>query len=368
MNQKSGYLMPKSPLNDQPAMQGNGFYNKNSELQKAGIDQFIPTWRDLVETIKFSTNDAVIADYASSQGKNSLSPINIAIRSILLRNPKINSISVIHTDLPSNDFSSLFETIEKNNNSYLSDQSRIFPSAVGRSYFDPILPPNSVDIGWNSWSLQWMSASPTNIDDHIFIDCTEIINLKNSFSNQLAIDWTQFLRCRSKELKLGGKLMTIFIASRSHTSGWGPFWNEFWLTLLELRSFDLLSDTELALISLPIGVRSVEDIKNPFDKNNIFANLKLERLDIIDAPDPFWDEYQTTRDPMTYGLRWANMAKAVAGPMISKVLSNTQNSRCALNEIFTRFAGRLSSHPFKVNHSLACVVVEKVNYDPELDL
>ena len=305
MNQKSGYLMPKSPLNDQPAMQGNGFYNKNSELQKAGIDQFIPTWRDLVETIKFSTNDAVIADYASSQGKNSLSPINIAIRSILLRNPKINSISVIHTDLPSNDFSSLFETIEKNNNSYLSDQSRIFPSAVGRSYFDPILPPNSVDIGWNSWSLQWMSASPTNIDDHIFIDCTEITNLKNSFSNQLAIDWTQFLRCRSKELKLGGKLMTIFIASRSHTSGWGPFWNEFWLTLLELRSFDLLSDTELALISLPIGVRSVEDIKNPFDKNNIFANLKLERLDIIDAPDPFWDEYQTTRDPMTYRHRKA---------------------------------------------------------------
>ena len=117
--------MPKSPLNDQPAMQGNGFYNKNSELQKAGIDQFIPTWRDLVETIKFSTNDAVIADYASSQGKNSLSPINIAIRSILSRNPKINSISVIHTDLPSNDFSSLFETIEENNNSYLSDQSRI---------------------------------------------------------------------------------------------------------------------------------------------------------------------------------------------------------------------------------------------------
>ena len=355
--------MSQSPLNDQPAMQGNGFYNKNSELQEAGIDLFIPIWKDLVETINFSANNATIADYASSQGKNSLSPINIAISSILSRNPKQNSISVIHTDLPSNDFSSLFETIEKNNNSYLKNHCRIFPFAVGRSYFDQILPPNSVDIGWNSWSLQWLSASPKNIDDHIFIDCTESAYLKNSYSHQLATDWSLFLGCRSKELKLSGKLMTIFIASRNLTSGWGPFWNEFWLTLLDLRSANLLSDTELALISLPIGVRSVDDIKKPFDKNNIFSNLKLERLDIIDAPDPFWDEYQLTRDPKTYGLRWANMAKAVAGPMISKALSNTQNTQCTLNEIFSRFSDRLSSHPFKVNHSLACVVVEKINHD-----
>lgn len=361
MNDQSGYLMSISSLNDQPSMQGNGFYNKNSRLQEAGIEQFITIWKDLVETVNFRADHAVIVDYASSQGKNSLSPINMAINSILSRNPKPNSISVIHTDLPSNDFSSLFKMIEKNNSSYLSNHSGIFPFAVGRSYFDPILPSNTVDIGWNSWSLQWLSASPTNIDDHIFIDCTEIIDLKNSFSHQLAIDWAQFLRCRSKELKFGGKLMTIFIASGRHASGWGPFWNEFWLTLLELRSFDLLSDIELALISLPIGVRSIEDIKEPFDKTNIFANLKLERLDIIDAPDPFWEEYQLTRDPTTYGLKWANMAKAVAGPMISKVLSNTQNSKCALNDIFTRFADRLSSNPFKVNHSLACVVIEKVN-------
>jgi SAM dependent carboxyl methyltransferase len=361
MNEKSGYLMPKSSLNDQPAMQGNGFYNENSDLQKAGIDQFIPIWRDLVESINLGANDAIIADYASSQGKNSLSPINIAVDSILSKNPKPTCISVIHIDLPSNDFSSLFETIKKNNNSYLNNHSNIFPFAVGRSYFDQILPSDSVDIGWNSWSLQWLNATPANIDDHIFIDCTEIINLKNLFSRQLALDWEQFLRCRSKELKIGGKLMTIFIASSSHASGWGPFWNEFWLTLLELRNFELLSDKELTLISLPIGIRSIEDIKQPFNKNNIFANLKLENLNIIDAPDPFWEEYQITSDPKAYGLKWANMAKAVAGPMISNVLNTTQNSKCPLNDIFTRFADRLSSNPFKVKHSLACVVVEKIN-------
>jgi len=354
--------MPRSSLIDQPAMQGNGFYNKNSELQEAGIERLISLWKNLVDTINLTTRAAVIADYASSQGKNSLLPINIALNSILSRDLKPNSISVIHTDLPSNDFSSLFEMIEKNEKSYLKNHANIFPFAVGRSYFETILPLNSVDIGWNSWSLQWLSVSPGNIDDHIFIDCSKNTNLKQLFSHQLAVDWAQFLRCRSNELKCGGKLMTIFIASRNDADGWGPFWNEFWLTLLDLRNYGLLSDIELSLISLPIGVRSLDEIEDPFRKSNIFANLKLERLDIIEAPDPFWDEYQITQDRITFGHRWANMAKAVAGPVISNVLHNSENTKCTLSDIIARFAERLSSSPFKVTHSLASVVLEKVTH------
>lgn len=156
--------------------------------------------------------------------------------------------------------------------------------------------------------------------------------------------------------------MTIFIASRNDAGGWGPFWNEFWLTLLDLRNCDLLSDIELSLISLPIGVRSLDEIEDPFRKSNIFANLKLERLDIIEAPDPFWDEYQITQDRITYGHRWANMAKAVAGPVITNVLHNSENTKFTLSDIITRFAERLSSNPFKVTHSLASVVLEKVTH------
>jgi hypothetical protein len=74
--------MPRSSLIDQPAMQGNGFYNKNSELQEAGIERLISLWKNLVDTINLTTRAAVIADYASSQGKNSLLPINIALNSI----------------------------------------------------------------------------------------------------------------------------------------------------------------------------------------------------------------------------------------------------------------------------------------------
>ena len=53
----------------------------------------------------------VIADYGSSQGKNSMVPIQIAVRGLRQCLGSSRSISVFHVDQPSNDFNALFEVV-----------------------------------------------------------------------------------------------------------------------------------------------------------------------------------------------------------------------------------------------------------------
>lgn len=52
----------------------------------------------------------IIADYGSSQGKNSLVPMRIAIEALRARIGSDRAIMVCHVDLPVDDFNTSFKT------------------------------------------------------------------------------------------------------------------------------------------------------------------------------------------------------------------------------------------------------------------
>ena len=131
-------------------MEGGGYYNRNSNLQAAGIELVLPLLEQAARSIPVDhtgSGPLVIADYGASQGRNSMRPIGLAIDALRPRIGADRPVEVIHTDLPSNDFASLFTTLQDGSASYLAGRQRVFPSAVGRSYFEPVLPPGSVHLG-----------------------------------------------------------------------------------------------------------------------------------------------------------------------------------------------------------------------------
>ena len=339
------------------AMQGDGFYNRHSALQEAAILQVLPLWRSIVESASLRNGGFVLADYAASQGKNSLPPMNLALDTLLQKEPAF--IEIVHTDLPSNDFSSLFAMLENDPDSYLRRDPRISALAIGRSYFQPILSAGKVDLAWNSWSLQWMSRLPRPIRDGIFIDCCKDAETRQAFDRQMQADWETFLTCRSQEMASGGALLSMFVANRSDLPGWGPFWGAFWSVLTEMSQEGQLSGAQLDAISMPIGARTLDDIQAPFAKDGRFANLRIEHLEMMDGPDPFWDAYLETKDARQFGWSWTNMARAVVGPLISDALAGEAAKDRLLNEIFDRFANKMAADPQRVAHCLAVVVLRK---------
>jgi hypothetical protein len=142
--------MTNASIAPSPApMEGRGVYNRSSRIQAAGLSPAVPLLERAAKVVSLSNapEAIVIADYGSSEGRNSLSPMTVAIGAIRERVGPNRSISVVHTDLPGNDFSSLFETLDVDPDSYLRDDPAVFASAVGRSYYQQILPSDSVTLG-----------------------------------------------------------------------------------------------------------------------------------------------------------------------------------------------------------------------------
>ena len=157
MPQDPSFVMPAAMKvrRIQPQLPGTscGTFPSRSMLELAARTVALPA----------GSQPIVIADYGSSEGHNSLLPLGAAIAILRQRIGPDRAICVVHTDLPENDFSVLFETLNTDPNSYLHRDPAVFASAVGRSFYEQILPGGSVTLAWSSWAVHWLSQAPRPI-------------------------------------------------------------------------------------------------------------------------------------------------------------------------------------------------------------
>ena len=110
-------------------MEGKGAYNKHATLPARGAALALPLLEKAVGNLPLDPGDRpiFIADYGSSQGKNSLAPVRQAITSLRLRAGPGRPIIVFHIDQPTNDFNSLFEVLTNDPDRYALDEPNVFP-------------------------------------------------------------------------------------------------------------------------------------------------------------------------------------------------------------------------------------------------
>lgn len=343
------------------AMEGRGFYNRNSAMQAAGIAALIPLWENAAKTVPIGSENIAIADYGSSQGLNSMEPMRIAIEILRARTDRDRAVEVIHTDLPSNDFTALFQALQNDPTSYLTGSSGIFPSAIGRSYFEPILPPGRIHLGWNSWALQWMSRNPVDAPDHVFAALSNVGPVLDAVRKQLAMDWRRFLQLRSLEMRPGAKLFCLFPGGTDEKRGWIWLGGELWGAACDMGREGLLSTQEQLRITVPTAPRTPEDILAPFAGDGTFSGMRIEHWEIVRAPDPHWGPYQATGDAASLAAQWTGMMRAFSGPTIVNALDADNEREALIDELFNRFRLRIAAAPQPHEHYLAAVMVEKLS-------
>lgn len=340
-------------------MEGDGFYNRHSTLQATGIDLLLPIWRDALAQVDFDRGALTIADYGSSQGHNSMAPMAMAIDAIRARAAAPAPISIIHTDLPENDFSSLFRTLVAAEDSYLRKGGEIYFSAIGRSYFEQILPPDSVDLGWNSWTLQWMSRNPAEDPDFLYGAYSPSASVREAVDRQLAEDWRHFLRLRARELRPGGALLSSFVARSEGVTSWEWIAGRLWASVLDMHAEGLLSDAEKLRINFPVAPRDRAAITAPFDDGGAFCGLRLLYADLLRIPDPFFPAFTRTGDAGAFAREWKNMVQAVFAPTVKSALDPRRDVASVTADLFNRLARKIAAAPQPVDHFLGVALVRK---------
>jgi SAM dependent carboxyl methyltransferase len=326
------------------AMQGNGFYNRNSALQAANLGSALPLLVAAAGEIPVDATTFNIADYGTSQGRNSMAPVAAAIDALRPRIGPDRPIIVSHVDLPSNDFASLFTLLAEDASSYLMGRESVYPVAVGRSHFGQLLPTNSVDLGWSSNALHWMSQNPCPIPDHGWGVFSADVAVRDAIDRQLDTDWANFLQARSHEMRRGGRLICQFMGRGPDTHGFEWMANAFWQSWVDAADAGLLTHTELSRISAPSAGRSVAQIEAPFRDGRV-SHLKLVDLAVVQTPDPYWSAFQQTGDAAQLGRVWADMMRAANGPSFAAALDAGRDRDAVLNGVTARLATRIAADP-----------------------
>ncbi len=326
------------------AMQGGGYYNRNSALQAANLGSALPLL--VAAAGEVATDGAIIgiADYGASQGRNSMAPVAAAIDVLRPRIGPDRAINVSHIDLPSNDFTSLFSLLDEDPASYLAGREGIYPAAIGRSHFGQVLPANSVDLGWSSNALHWMSRNPCPVPDHGWGVFSGDAAVRDAIDAQLDADWANFLRARSREMRPGARLICQFMGRGPETHGFEWMANAFWQSWMDVADAGLLTREELTRIAAPSAGRSVAQIEAPF-RDGRAAGLALVDLAVVRAPDPYWAAFQESGDAARLGQVWADMMRAANGPSFAAALDPGRDRGAVLDAVTGRLAARIAADP-----------------------
>ena len=154
--------VPESSVVVRPEPIDSENYSVTTRLQAAGLRPAIELFEQAADAVPLPRppQPIVIADYGASTGHNSLLPISAALPVLRNRLCPEHSVLVVHTDVPDNNFTVLFQTLAEDPDTYLDKDAATFASAVGRSFYSQIIPSNSVHLGWSSWAIQWLSRVP----------------------------------------------------------------------------------------------------------------------------------------------------------------------------------------------------------------
>jgi len=344
-------------------MEGHGAYNRSSRVQAAGSSPAVALLDKAARQVPLTTasEPVVIVDYGSSEGHNSLAPFTVAISVLRERIGRERAISVVHTDLPGNDFSALFQTLAFDPDSYLRDDPRVFPSAIGRSFYEQILPDSTVTLGWSSWAVQWLSRVPGLIPDQVQVAYSQDTAAREAFYQQAAEDWRCFLNHRAAELRPGGRLVVLSMALDDRGDfGYRPCVVAIYGAVLDLVDEGFITMEEARRMVIPTIGRSRQDFMAPFVDTGSFAGLALQEIDIFYGEDRIWTEFQSHGDAGMYAARWAAFSRASVCPTLAASLDNKEVRAAEfIDRMEARMIARLKIVPEPILIPLAKMVLAK---------
>jgi SAM dependent carboxyl methyltransferase len=296
-------------------MEGHGVYNANSALQASGAAFALPLLVEAADTIPLdgAGGPIVVADYGSSEGRNSAAVFKAVLPHLRARSSR--PILVTHTDVPANDFSTLFDLTAHEKGGYAGVDG-IYASAIGRSFYEPVLPPDYVHLGWSSYAAQWLSRLPSPVIGHFFPECGNP-HERQAFAEQARADWERFLTLRSQELCAGGRLVIVLPALHEHGGHPAmPLFDAANDALADMVRDGTLQRAERDAMALPIHIRTLDELLAPLATSGLHAVT----ASITPIGDGAHREYLESGDAAALAARRAGFFRATFGPTLASAL------------------------------------------------
>ena len=267
---------------------------------------------------------------------------------------------------PPNDFNTLFEVLDADPDRYVLDEPNVFPAAIGRSFYESVLPPGSVDLGWCSYAAVWLSRVPTLIPDH-FVSIRSSGMVRGEFERQGVQDWETFLSLRARELRPGGRLVVVLPAlTDDGLSGFENIMDQANAVLAEMVADGALIADQRARMVLRAYPRRKCDLPAPFAVDGHFQHLAVEDFEMSALPDGAWTDYERDGNNESLATKQALFFRSVFMPSLASALDRVRSGNAEALRIFgdgleAGLKRRLASQPAAMHSFVQTIVLARLD-------
>ncbi|XP_010438760.1 PREDICTED: gibberellic acid methyltransferase 1-like [Camelina sativa] len=279
-----------------------------------------------------------IADLGCAIGDNTFSTIDTVVE-VLRRKLAVDKdgatepeFEVFFSDLPSNDFNTLFLSLDEKVN---GSSRKYFAAGAPGSFYKRLFPKGELHVVVTMSALQWLSQIPEKVMEkgskswnkgRVWIEGAEK-EVVETYAEQSDKDLAEFLKCRKEEIVVGGVLFMLMGGRPSgsvsqigdtDSSLKHPFttlMDQAWQNLVDEG---LIEEEKRDGFNIPVYFRSMDDIVAAIDRCSGFKIEKMENFKIADHMNGKQDEFM--KDPDSYGRSRANYVQAGLKPIVQAYL------------------------------------------------
>nr|CAH65988.1 H1005F08.17 [Oryza sativa] len=343
--------------------QGESSYIKNSQVQSRNLQMMLPTLKEILDKVQLPRRPGkhllTAADLGCSCGHNTLIVADAIVehmtrklRSCIFDDQDDGDAAdpefcFYFSDLPSNDFNTLFHLLPQHATAAAGDGSerRYFAAAVPGSFHDRLFPKRSINVFTSTFSLHWLSQVPEGVadkrsaaynKDKVFVHGASQAT-GAAYRRQFQSDMARFLRCRATELKAGGVMFLVCLGRPSlHACPtnqgrvqllYGAMFEESWGDLVEEGT---IGRETMGSFNVPVYAATLEEFGEAVGADGLFEINRLEL--VITSPLAVDDPI---RDRRAVGRAVANYVRSLLGPLV-----DAHVGRAVADEIFVRMQRR----------------------------
>jgi gibberellin A4 carboxyl methyltransferase len=336
-------------------MVGHGFYNSNSAPQMAAIDYVLPWLEGACSTIVLTDSAPAIgfADFGCSEGKNSIAAMQPLVAAMRQRTSR--PIQTIHSDLPTNDYSTLFTTLRPEGRSVFDDP-QTYSAAVCGSMFDQILPPRSIHLACTFNAIGFLSQRPIErLESYILPNGPSALRGvggvtdadREIFARQAVADVESFMRARAAELVPGGKLLIQVFGAGEALRTCDGIYDALNDAVLEAVDEGLIERKAYEHFYQPVYFRTLEELNAPVAGPHapLAALFQIERAETYEVAVPFVEAFRKTGDAKHYAGEYTNFLRAFTEPVLRASFATHLHLDSLVSEIYGRAERLVAEHP-----------------------
>uniref|UniRef100_A0A0D9ZS35 Jasmonate O-methyltransferase n=1 Tax=Oryza glumipatula TaxID=40148 RepID=A0A0D9ZS35_9ORYZ len=338
--------------------QGESSYINNSQSQSRNLKMMLYALEETLDKIQLPRHRPgnkpllTAADLGCSCGQNTLLIADVIVdhmtdKSFGSKDDDGLEFCFYFSDLPSNDFNTLFHLLPQQAAAAGRDgrqSRRYFAAAVPGSFHDRLFPERSINVFTSTFSLHWLSQVPKRVAEKqspaynkgkVFVHGASE-ETGTAYQRQFRSDMMRFLHCRAAEMKPGGAIFIVSLGRLSSTRGpteqgyiYEVYCSMFEDSLRDLIEEEMVDGEKMDNFNVPLYAATVEEFKEAVDADGSF---KINQLELVMGSPPVVD------DPANRGVvgrMVANYMRALFGPLV-----NTHIGGAMADELFIRMQRR----------------------------